>query len=504
MHRALRGAARTLVAASALGLARPALAQPSPYVTSGPAEQVSVPTDPTGVPPESLNGHLEEMKVELAWLADVATFPCPIGARAVGGKLEVRGFVPNRAVRERTLEIARMHSLLPVVDLLQIHSSLALRTAGVPAETVRREANEVLRNALGERFQGLACKAYPNGQVILTGLAISVEEKLALGRKLRQVHGCTCVVNHLTVPTVQREGRLVTLVTSDGANVVPGPLPDLEAPVQHSIIVSATQDASNQRQPAPTMTSPGNSATVVPWALPPGSPPWTAPGSGQQSRSPYAPVSGPKSTSSKETASQPTRSGELETLPTPRLEPSSGLPPEKQESPKPTKSSQAKPVSGKPITPAAGKRLDLTTENVTSSRRATSTGTKAPEIDLLKVPEVPAGWSGIPAPKKEVIPTAAENLESTGVHVTTGTVLFEDEPKTLKAPPVSAAKLKQRVEQTCGKFARSVKVTVRPDKSLVVRVRVANAAAEKPVMEQILQLPEMASPAVQLEMEVGR
>jgi hypothetical protein len=537
------------VAVSALSLTRPAAAQQSPYLPAGPAGHVSAETETETVNVSLSGGQglLEEMKVELAWQADVATFPCTLGAHVSGANLEARGYVPNEAVKERALEIARKHSFLPVVDALKIHHSLAMRTAGVPAETVRKEAAEVLVDALGERGRGLECKARPNGQVTVTGLVVSVEEKVEVGRKLRQVHGCTCVVNHLTVPTVKREGRMVTLVTSDGANVAQGPLPDLEEVVQHGTITSVAPASPTMVElPMPTMvTAPVPAApasrrgtAALPWALPPGTPPWTAPGAAHNAHSPYASVeTAParvetpmprvempmprltiKTMPVVETMPDPPTpsnnerpltnlSGEAETLPVPRVAPSTvwpvpTAPPEELPAPKPTKTTPAKPVSRKPTPPADGARLKLTTDEVVTARHVVPSDKKDPGVDLLKVPAVPASWSGTtPATGKKGPAPAVPTKDEKGAYVTTGSIVFDEEQE-VKAQPVSAAKLKQRVEQTCGKFAKSVKVVAAPDKSLIVKVKVANASAEKPLTERILKLPEMASPAVRLEMEV--
>jgi len=51
---------------------------------------------------------LAEIAVELAWLGDPVTFPYFLEARVEGAKLTVRGFVPDKAVREHALGLARL------------------------------------------------------------------------------------------------------------------------------------------------------------------------------------------------------------------------------------------------------------------------------------------------------------------------------------------------------------------------------------------------------------
>src|ERR1022692_1422896 len=44
-----------------------------------------------------------EVNVEVAWLADPVTFPYYLEAHVDGGQLEVRGYVPSKAIREHAL-----------------------------------------------------------------------------------------------------------------------------------------------------------------------------------------------------------------------------------------------------------------------------------------------------------------------------------------------------------------------------------------------------------------
>ncbi len=62
--------------------------------------------------------------------------------------------------------------------------------------------------------------------------------------------------------------------------------------------------------------------------------------------------------------------------------------------------------------------------------------------------------------------------------------------------------LRQRVQAACGQEAIEVTVVNQPDKSVMVKVRVPDAAAETKVTEKLLQLPEMAQPMVHLQMDV--
>src|SRR5262249_56689546 len=59
-----------------------------------------------------------EIAIELAWLGDPVTFPCQLAAHLSDAGAEVRGYVPNKAARDRALQLARLNCPLPVVDQL--------------------------------------------------------------------------------------------------------------------------------------------------------------------------------------------------------------------------------------------------------------------------------------------------------------------------------------------------------------------------------------------------
>src|SRR5262249_51259377 len=86
-----RAPRRALPALLALALAWPAPARPE-----------EGPDRPAVVTPSPGQAELERMKVELAWLADPATFALPLEAHLKDGiTLEVCGTVPDGRARER-------------------------------------------------------------------------------------------------------------------------------------------------------------------------------------------------------------------------------------------------------------------------------------------------------------------------------------------------------------------------------------------------------------------
>jgi hypothetical protein len=488
-----------------------------------------------GVSLSSGHSRLEEMKVELAWLADPATFSLSLGARAVGANLEVRGYVPNEAVKERALELARQHSFLPVTDALKLHPSLALHSGGVPSEEVRKEAAALLAEAFGERGRSLTCEAKAGGQVLVSGHALSVEDKLEVSRRLKQVHGCLAVINRVNVATTVRDGKKVTLVTSDGTQLVQGELPDLDKPARESESIQVEKPMI-----LPSMEMPGKHdqprAVVTPWVPPAVTPP--VPQTTGTARSPYAPNEAPARSLSapnempmpravkhptpavptgsdtarptvRESKPLTTLDDEPESLPVPRVVPpkaSPATPAQPDELPPP------RPLILPPSKGSSSAKPEKT-DSLQTTKHVVPSDKKDGSLDLLTPPPVPVSWSGgvstsekkvsAPAVRKEDGPKVKEAKEPDAPYVTTGVVIFEDAPARKTGPTVAAGKLKQRVEKACGRFAKSVKVVVQPDKSLVVKVMLVNAAAERPLTERIMQLPEMGSPEVKLEMEIA-
>jgi osmotically-inducible protein OsmY len=192
--------------------------QPAGYVLQ------SVDGEPVTTPVLDSHTKLEEMKVELALLSDPATFGCNLAAQLEGNALLIKGFVPNEAVRERAIQVARTGSQMMIADGLKVHPTLSMRSAGVPAGTLQQAALDLLTESFPEIAQGIEAKAKITGQITLTGSARSFEEKLAVSQKLRRLNGCTSVVNQLKVVPVIKDGVSLTMVSADGQLVVPSEL----------------------------------------------------------------------------------------------------------------------------------------------------------------------------------------------------------------------------------------------------------------------------------------
>jgi hypothetical protein len=202
-------------------------------VTGMPAGYVLQSVDGQPITTPVLDSHtkLEEMKVELALMADPATFGCNLSARLDGKAMLVNGYVPNDAVREKAIQVARTGTHLVIADGLKIHRALAMRSAGVPTEKIQQGAAELLSEGFPEIAPGVEIKATITGQITLTGGARSFEEKLSVSQRLRRLNGCTSVVNQLKVTPLMKDGQSLTMVTADGTCVVPAEIAEASSEV---------------------------------------------------------------------------------------------------------------------------------------------------------------------------------------------------------------------------------------------------------------------------------
>src|SRR5439155_13113844 len=130
---------------------------------------------------------LEEGQVELAFLADPMLFAYGLGAHAQGNVLEVRGYVPNEAVREQALRVATAQSGLHVIDRMKLHATLAGHGAVDKPENITRSARALLEESFPEHGKGMEVRCDARGHVTVRGSVGSHEDKVLASRKLPQV-----------------------------------------------------------------------------------------------------------------------------------------------------------------------------------------------------------------------------------------------------------------------------------------------------------------------------
>lgn len=231
------------------------------------------PAAPKGKPAPPDAKRLAEMKIEIAWLSDPITFPYYLEARAVGSALEVRGYVPNRQVRDYALNLARVRSPLPVKDALKEHPSLLVTTARMSPQQLHSSAATALREALPRQHQKLQVRCGADGRVAVAGPVASWDEKLAVSNALRRLHGCTSVQNLTQVPgETATTPKQPPIVTQRPPETKGGPmLPAIvETPVKNP--PPETKDGPREGRgtattepPTPTKAPPLTAAAAATW-----------------------------------------------------------------------------------------------------------------------------------------------------------------------------------------------------------------------------------------------
>jgi hypothetical protein len=293
MRRALRRAGWALAAAGGIGITSPALAQERTVRILGPGGHVEQAGEVIVI--TEAQARLEEGQVELALLADPMLFSYGLGAHVQAGSLELRGFVPTEAVRDEALKVAREQSTLHVIDKLKIQPNLATRCSVEKPEVIQRAAKELLEDAVPVYGQGMEVKCDARGRVTVSGRVASSEDRLLVSRKLRQVTGCSCVVNHLEVVGAAESRPAETT----GAVLVPDavPVPALPA-VRKSEPAVSPVPARTVTMPHPVEGEPPSLGMpravqpekVVPPPAPPATPYPTAIPTPKESMSPVLPA----------------------------------------------------------------------------------------------------------------------------------------------------------------------------------------------------------------------
>jgi hypothetical protein len=457
MRSALRRIRWGLLAAGALGLAGPSLAQTPPPAAgadgAGPARTAAA----AAALAEQM-GRLEAGYVELAWLADPLTFPYALTARPAGSTLEVRGEVPGPGVKKLALTMARAHSTLPVTDLLTINPDLESRRPGADAGRLQHEATALLTQALPEQARGISVDAQPDGRVIVAGAVATCDDRLAVSRLMRRVSGCSCVVNHLEV------GRLFAAGRAEGKGATAAAVSKALTPVKASEPAGApaplVQAVAREAAPLPPELLPqrqgaghagGEAALLV--VTPPAqrsqagqtvaalTPPATPPGRAQEKAAPAA--------------------GGYVTA---------GVMIRQVENPSATAKPGETAHPAKPPAPAGG--------YVTAGVMIRSGESAAPAPGSARTPKPvqPAGEAGAPYP--------AAVLRG--------------------SPALDVPKLKRRIELVCGRTARDVEIVPHPDNGVEIRFRVASVEDGERVSAKMMALPELAPYQVSFTMKLDR
>jgi hypothetical protein len=493
---------------------------------------------------------LAEMKVELALLSDIATFPYDCHAYANGNTLELRGNVPNETIRQRAMDLARRNTFLRGIDGLKIQPNLSVRSPLRPSRQLQQEAAELLSKVLGEPAKQMTLDARPNGVLVVTGTIDSVESKLEISRLFRRLPGCTAVLNELTVEPILHDGQRLVRVTRNGLLLAPpsalaldlGPSSSANSqltflpPLTPAVSNSATQEGGSHlpriltkqpslpTKPAPEKIGDGWEA-FAPSKLPVK---WGHPAEGWEAQAKDL------ETVHKQRRSTTPPLAYQQQTPTPAQPLAKPADFVWQAQPVPPQDQMPTPVEGAGKSGRAGARshpnfaeMRPTPEepvmtwrrpggNEESEPKAAPVAME-PQASAHREKELPAETRSTVAASPAVSPLHSPRRWPSA-YVTgsppspgrPGTIVFEEEPSPSKSvpaviattPPLAPAELQRRIKSLCGRQARDVVITLNHDGSALVRVKVANHSIEEQLSRKILALPEMNSSRVRLLMEI--
>jgi hypothetical protein len=449
MHRAFRRAWWTLTVSAGVSLVPIAIAQQR--------------IDPSSPPMRShqfdAGGRAAEIQVELAWLEDPLTFPCQMAAHAGPEGLEVRGFVPSTAVRERAVRLARQASSMAVVDRLHVQANVADNPTHCKADRLQYAVADCLKTHFGAHLAGIQATCNDQGHITVSGTIDSPEDKLAVSLKLRRVAGCTCVHNHLRLPGETAEPALSVAFQPDG------PVKMAEVPITTADKAKSTNQAVPPATSVatPSMQSPPQKMSSFADPLRPAQPKAPMP-SAQAALSPYNPITTPVGTT-----------------------------------PAPLPASVTVPPAPVPVTaPTSG----ASQQSWKPAQSVASTN--------------PAPVTGDPAKRTGIMVTAAadklgEAYVTTGVVMVTETTPAPTPPSPAMPPPppppvtrLSSGAVKSSIERACGPKIQSVEVKLEAGNKIAIQFAAPTEAEGQVFFDRIQALPELAPYEVNVKVTTAR
>jgi hypothetical protein len=432
----------------------PVLAQPVPAAAGVPAARVRE-ADRRGGEADD-RARREAALVELGWGADPRTFACRLTAHPVGGAVEVRGYVPNEATRLHALAIAHASTALAVVDQLTVYPNLSQRKDGDFGYALRQGALTLLAGAFPDQAGAFLVCAQPDGQVTVSGTVRTLDDKVAVSRRLRSLAGCTCVINELDV--------------NPGAAA----LPPQVAPRPTALPAPVARTANNLPAPGP----------VVPRVAPPPAVMQTA----FQTPAPL-PQPPPANTEATPAAWAGVVPEKQATAPSPEPEPNRAVP--------------------APSDPPAGGYVStgvLLHKRAEVPANVTPTTAEAAPPAVVSAPAVvrPPAVEQVIAPEPPAPPAAPRPVaESALPYVSSGTmVVARAAPPSAPVSTVPVAALKRRIEGVCGRSAHDIQVVPLAENKLEVRLKVASIADGGRLSAKIMGIKELARYRVSFQVRV--
>lgn len=206
-----------VAAVMALEIAHPAIAQmPRPMNA---ARMAAVPM--------TVTNDDAAINVQIAWLGDPALFCCNLVAKDTPEGMELVGYVPNEAVRQKALHIAKTICGDKVVNHLRLQAGMPIPLTRPAAPTeLAPQASTVLAEALGEKVLGLLITSPTAGRIEIAGSVPTAEDKLLISKSLKKLNGCIFVVNKVNATGSSESAAMVSNVPL--MKTMPKPEPEPE------------------------------------------------------------------------------------------------------------------------------------------------------------------------------------------------------------------------------------------------------------------------------------
>jgi hypothetical protein len=536
IRKILNRAGHTLFAAGALGLPVAVVAQTGggARLLDGPAGESLLPVYVVeqSTPPAPV-------KVELALCANPMLFRYDIQVRPLGSVLEIHGTVPDATLRTLAVQVAQDESGMRVVDALRVQGSLIKPNVKRLPEELQRDANSTLEKTLGKGAWEIKADVWTNGQVLLKGSVATFQDKLAASRSLRDLPGCSCVVNQLTVVHPDAQTVVTAMATSTGTpanNQSVKQVAFLQTPTTPVAVPAPKNDQPVAAAPTNEPDKGKNSTYfATKWRR------WD-----DQPAKSATPVTGIES------APQGTTNMSQVTTPEPKQSP--GLlnlifasksaneqlaPPAQVSTPKPDKFitpiaaqqtaivpevaqprpfvSQPTPVNASVIQPTKAVQAKPADQSATpallpsSTDRAVLLPPVKSDAELAKQP-LPSTMpyrvsTNVPRPVAKPIVQAV--VPPSDPNASIGVIIFEETDKIEPASFVPAVnptqvRLRQRIAATCGKSMKDVEVTLLPNNGMLVRLKAKDAAEGERLSDKIFLMPELETYQVSLDIPVSQ
>ncbi|MBM4098086.1 MAG: hypothetical protein FJ261_15160, partial [Planctomycetes bacterium] len=163
-----------------------------------------------------------ELRLECLVLADPAIGETRLSLRKTGDTLEVRGTCESVAARRAALAVlAREHKGalrdLTSIAVIPFQPRKPMQSAALQKMAARR-----VKEIAPSQAAAIQVESAEPGMLEVSGLALSMEDKVEISRALKKLAGVVAVRNDLRVSPMMREGRMVTLVTADGRRAIDG------------------------------------------------------------------------------------------------------------------------------------------------------------------------------------------------------------------------------------------------------------------------------------------